>query len=665
MRAWHRGTLAELVEHDTRAVAAELAAAATDSNRNPTAQSVGAWEGSVGLLKEAASALIDREPQALDWHYLLEYDIPRRGRLIDAVILANDVIFVLEWKEAARFARSAYWQVEQYALDLRDFHKESSGRFIVPVLIATDADSPFRGEASREERAVQEVQNVVPSGLPDLILEWWSALHVDNSVPIDPVLWENSAYKPTLSIIEAARALFEGHQLTEISVSGATNLDETVQAVQELIEKCRRDGRRGIAFVTGAPGSGKTLAGLQIAHLKDSERDVAGEGAVFLSGNRPLVEVISETLARSAAEVKGTTKDGAKREIQALIDHAYRFRDLHAPSDGPVAPEHVILFDEAQRAWDAERVTTKTKRKKVLVRSEPDLFLSIMNRVSRWGVIVALVGNGQEIGDGEAGLPEWGRALAEEHPDWLVYASPAVLPGATPPPGGLLYASATEASRVITDPRLHLQMNLRSPRAELLNTWVDRLLEPNAAVARVALTLREYPLVMTRHLDHAKAWLREIAGEQRYGLLASSEARRLRAWGIDTRVLWRESAWSHWFLAGQGDIRSSNQLEVAATNFDCQGLEIDWACVCWGNDLVPTVDLKGWEVQSLHGADWVEPNDRKRQYIINGYRVILTRARRGQVIWVPKPDGSDSTLPPEDFDRVAALLEAAGVPSLE
>jgi len=547
---------------------------------------------------------------------------------------------------------------------MRDFHEGSRDRVIVPIVVASAATAPDHTPLYDPGRLVQAVIRATPESLPSVMQQMWSQIHHAETPPFDRDAWENSAYRPTPSIVDAARHLYEHHDVREISHAGAHNLDATVDAVLELIDTCRFERRRGIAFITGSPGSGKTLAGLQVVHTPELLRGSEAAG-VFLSGNMPLVEVITEALAISTAK-QGKTKREAQREVKTFIQHAYAYRNEYAESPERVPPELVVLFDEAQRAWDAQQVTRWTKGGST--RSEPQTLLDVMNRVPGWAVVIALVGSGQEINRGEAGLSEWGRTIAESHPDWIVRASPAVLPGAPAPPGGRLFDQIPPLEGGVTpDPRLHLQMNVRSPRAERLNHWVDQLLNLDLDRAREAFPdPHEYPMVFTRDLEAAKRWLRDRRdGTDRAGLLASAEARRLRAWGLDTKVLRQERAWADWFLWEPGDIRSSNQLEVAATNFDCQGLEIDWAGVCWGNDLVFDPQLHQWRISQFRGSNWQRANEERSRFTLNGYRVLLTRARRGQVIWVPQPDGSDPTLNPADFDQIAALLNSVGVPSID
>ncbi|MFA7296087.1 MAG: DNA/RNA helicase domain-containing protein [Dehalococcoidia bacterium] len=512
---------------------------------------------------------------------------------------------------------------------------------------------------------MQPVAATDEAGFPDGAFTLWHALHDPARAPINPAAWANGAYKPTPNIIEAAQSLYGQHDVRDIALAGSTNLHATVETVLGFIERCRHEQRRGIAFITGAPGAGKTLAGLEIAHAADIIGNSEGLG-VFLSGNWPLVEVIKAAIAESAKASGRRTERNATREVSTLIEHAYRFRNEYAGKPDRIPHHHVVLFDEAQRAWDASQVARKERDPDA--HSEPAILLDIMTRTPDWAVIVAMVGSGQEINTGESGLAEWGRALRDAPEDWLVLASPHVFDERTPASARLFTALPAAHPTVATEDQLHLQMNVRSPRAERLNQWVDHLLSGNPADARAALPdLREFPMAVTRSLDTAKQWLRDHCDpeeQQRMGLLASAGAKRLRAWGLETGTLRAEQNWAHWFLRPRGDVRSSNQLEVPATNFDCQGLEIDWAAVCWANDFVPDTATRDWRIRAFSGTRWSTVR-KDPHFVVNGYRVILTRARRGQIIWVPRPQGDDATLPPADFDAIAAMLQSAGLPLID
>jgi len=604
--------------------------------------------------------IVPEAPEAGDWHLGLEFELPRRQRRVDVVLLANDLVILLEIKaRASRFDRSARWQCEQYAMDLRDFHAGSFGRRIVPIVLATNAIASLPLELN--ESLVQPTQSLRPVDLA-MRLQQIVANVANPTEQIEGADWEESSYRATPTIVDAARELYQGHDVREISAADAHNLDDTVDAVVALVEECRSKSRRAIAFITGAPGSGKTLAGLQVVH-DERLSGAAGSEGVFLSGNRPLVEVISGALSRTGLKRVVAQKDSA-RKVSAFVQHAYAFRNEYAENER-VPPEHVVLFDEAQRAWDSKQVLKWSQGQSG--RSEPAILLDVMSRIPNWSVVIAMIGGGQEINRGEAGLGEWGRALQEGHPDWIVAASPDVLPGSPEGPGGRLFDYDPPGIDVRLNSAPHLTMNVRSPRAERLNLWVDALLSLDVDKARSLLPREDFPLVMTRSLSLAKDWLRDRTDQDhRCGLVASADARRLRAWGLDTSYLLREKAWANWFLNPAGDVRSSYQLEVPATNFDCQGLELDWVGVCWGNDMiVDSLQAQSWRTRQFIGTRWVRANPEKSQYMLNSYRVLLTRARLGQVIWVPDPDGTDATLETAYFDSIAGILQAAGVPSID
>lgn len=651
---------------ETDQIVGELARRAGKQSLPQRRQSIAAWTETVTLMKRCARVLREEFPSSISWSVGFEFEVPRRERRIDVTILAGHAIIVIEVKcGATRFSRADAWQAEQYALDLRDFHEGSRDRDIIPILVATSA-SAGRTSDWNDDGWVRPVQFARARELPEILTSRFRRLAAPDNDHIDPIKWEEGAYRATPSIVEAARLIYDGHDVREISASDSENLDSAVDAVIELVDACRRDGKRGIAFITGSPGSGKTLAGLNVVHDKR-----LGADAVFLSGNRPLVEVIREALARSGDKALRAAE--RRRRVKTFIQHANVFRNLYAERGDQAPSEHIVLFDEAQRAWDAAHVERKTQREST--RSEPRMLLDVMNRVRDWSVVIALVGSGQEINKGEAGLGEWGRALEQFHSDWWVRASPLVLPGAPDRPGGRLFDSQPAEVELAGDNRLHLSMNVRSPRAERLNEWVDALLDLDPSRAKRHVPTRDFPLCVTRDLDAARKWLLDRARtDGRCGLVANAGARRLRAWGLDTNAMKESRGWADWFLGQRNDVRSSYQLEVPATNFDCQGLELDWVGVCWGNDLVPDPTGTRWIVRQFVGKRWQSANDEKSRYVMNSYRVLLTRARRGQVIWVPDPEAlwrngderyRDDTLEQEMFKGVYELLLAAGAQPLD
>jgi hypothetical protein len=614
-----------------------------------------AWKIEVGLLKACAEQL-RVEFDVTAWQLLLEYPIPRRGKRIDAVIVAGSVLVVLEFKcGAVAYARDAIAQVEDYCLDLSDFHRESLGRPIVPVLVATEAAT----EPSPRELGVGWVKSTWLANARDLpakLTECIARFGEEDREPIDPIRWDESDYVPTPTIIEAARALYAGQNVREISRchSGIENLTSTTDAVLRAIEGARAGHRKRICFITGVPGSGKTLAGLNLVHNEGLHE---GDLGVFLSGNGPLVRVLTEALARDGAARLSQTVSQSRRKVETFIQNVHRFLDDYFADPNRIPVDKVVVFDEAQRAWDAAQSARKFKR----AFSEPEMLLDVMDRHPEWSVIVALVGSGQEINRGEAGLPEWGRAISGRFRHWEVFISPDLMAGVHST-GSFLFPEVPAGIEILEDLSLHLNVNLRSYKAEVLSEFVDALLRLEPERAReLAGRLDDFPIVLTRDLAQAKEWLRRRRrGRRRIGLVASSGARRLRAHGLDvTADLDVES----WFLNGPTDVRSSHYLEVPATEFGIQGLELDWTGVCWGGDLYPQADR--WIYRAFRGTRWEQVReDSTQRYIVNKYRVLLTRARQGGVIWVPPGDACDPTRPPPIYDDIAAYLDRCGIGSL-
>jgi DUF2075 family protein/broad-specificity NMP kinase len=456
---------------------------------------------------------------------------------------------------------------------------------------------------------------------------------------------------PTPTIIEAARVLYEGQNVREISRchAGAENLTRTSAAIMRAIQLARSSSRKTICFVTGVPGAGKTLAGLNIVHNRELHEGSLG---VFLSGNGPLVRVLSEALARDDCRRTGRTISESRRRVSTFVQNVHRFIDAHF-TGLTAPPDRVVVFDEAQRAWNAEQSRRKFKRD----RSEPEIMLDIMDRHAGWAVIVALVGSGQEINTGEAGLSEWGRALAERFRHWNVLISPHLVGEHNSGDG--LFRVPPDGLEVFQDRNLHLEVSLRSYKAEAVSEFVSHLLSMQVAPARAALaSCSDFPLLLTRDIGKARAWLkRRQRGSRRIGLIASSGGRRLRAHGLDVRT---ELDVENWFLNPPSDVRASCYLETPATEFGIQGLELDWTGVCWDIDLVPERD--GWSVRAFKGTKWQSTHDQtRRQYVLNKYRVLLTRAREGMIIWVPPGDPSDWTRPPRKYDCIAEYLQSCGI----
>lgn len=618
-----------------------------------------AWIEQISILKRQFAG----HPEIFG-HIYFEFAIPRMGKRVDVILLISDVIFVLEFKVGEEgYPPHAVDQAVDYCLDLKNFHEQSHDQKIVPILVSTNAPD-----------AINEIQASPDQVLSLLRANQYNLLRVIQSVPIshidqiDPEAWARSIYKPTPTIIEAAQALYRGHSVEEISRSdsGAINLSRTAYAITQVIEQSKLNSRKSICFITGVPGAGKTLAGLNIANQRHDFE--AEEHAVFLSGNGPLVDVLREALARNEVEEKKNTLDSitksmAATKAKAFIQNIHHFRDDSLASNEPPI-EKVVVFDEAQRAWTKEQTASFMKQKKGISdfgMSEPDFLISVMDRHQGWAVIICLIGGGQEINRGEAGLPEWFSALEEDFPHWDVYVSDK-LSDDEYTMGNSLYPHIRE-NRTVIRQELHLGVSVRSFRSEKQSDFVKALLDnqPERATSIFFELKSSFPMVVTRDLELAKNWLRSKArGNERFGLVASSGANRLRPEGINIKA---KIDPKNWFLNGKSDVRSSYFLEEVATEFDIQGLELDWVCVGWDGNFCYSPG--GWHYRNFSGTKWQNINDSSRQlYLKNSYRVLLTRARQGIVIFVPNGNDSDLTRQKDIYDPTYRFLRSIGIPEL-
>lgn len=594
-----------------------------------------------------------------------EYAVPRMGRRIDVVAIIDHVLFVMEFKVGEReFTASATDQVLDYALDLKNFHEASHGLTIAPILVATRAKSRLITIATTPHN--DGVLVPIHAARTDLGAAIDHALAFAEGPLVDPHRWETGRYRPTPTIIEAATALYAGHSVEEISRSDASaiNLSRTSSALSRIITESRTHSRKSICFVTGVPGSGKTLVGLNIAtqHIDKSSELYS----VFLSGNAPLVAILREALARdkvARGRMQGQRirKGAALSEVKLFIQNVHHFRDdcLIDPTQPPV--EHVVLFDEAQRAWNREQTESFMRRRKRhadFYQSEPEFLISCMDRHQDWATVVCLVGGGQEINTGEAGIVEWIDSIMRAFPRWHIHNSPQLHDSEYG--AGRVLESLRRRSNVHLEEDLHLAVSMRSFRAELVSAFVKALLDRQEQQARnlFAQISGRYPIVLSRSLPRAKAWLRERArGSERYGLVVSSRAYRLKPHAIDVRA---PADPIHWFLGPKDDVRSSYYLEDVATEFQVQGLELDWAGVVWDGDFRATES--GWQHFSFVGDRWNRVRDATRQgFLKNAYRVLLTRARQGMVIVVPEGDPADPTRRADFYDPTFAYLRRIGL----
>lgn len=624
-----------------------------DSNRNQNKS----WELQIYILQKALRSYIGT--------IFFEFSIPRMGKRVDALVIIDNTVFVIEFKVGeSKYHSINIEQVWDYALDLKNFHQPSHSALLVPILVATEANRSFL-----EIITTSHNDNLV---LPMKINQYDLEKAIEGTLQFfrgdGQVLsseYAAGSYSPTPTIVEAALKLYRTHTVNEITRSDAEakNLTETTSLITEVIKKAQIENKKIICFVTGVPGAGKTLVGLKVAttHLDEENANTS----VYLSGNGPLVAILQEALARDKIKNekengRKLTKGQARASVKTFIQNIHHYRDAYLVDPKPPY-DHVAIFDEAQRAWNKEQTVKFMKQKKGqpdFDNSEPEFLISCLDRHQDWAVIICLVGGGQEINTGEAGISEWLNAINEKFSSWEVYISPNLTDSEY---------QAEEAIRnlqnktlVNLNSSLHLKVSMRSFRAENLSLLVKRILDLDfdSAVQTYSDLSDDYPIVLTRDVVKAKKWLKEKArGSERYGIIVSSQAQRLKPFAIDVKSPMNPI---HWFLNDKDDIRSSYFLEDVATEFHVQGLELDWACVTWDGDLRYS-DL-GWESYSFVGKKWqhIHKEERKK-YLINAYRVLLTRARQGMVIVVPEGSTVDHTRKKEFYDPTFNYFQRIGL----
>jgi hypothetical protein len=654
-RYYHSDSIAAFLETNPHTILGSL----LDANEYPLEMTQrDAWLAEIQILQDVLVPYRDAG------QIYFEFSIPRLGRRIDVVALVQSVIFVLEFKvNESEFTSSATDQVCDYALDLKNFHETSHDLPIAPVLIATEAEASCRPV----DVITYHDRTLVPlktnrAGLANVFDRVLKAV---GGKAIAPTQWESGRYRPTPTIIEAATSLYNGHSVGDISRSDASalNLTLTSDTISSIISAAKANSKKAVCFVTGVPGAGKTLVGLNIAtkHI-----DKSGElYSVFLSGNGPLVAILREALARDKVRQEKEHGRKAKKghvlsEVKLFIQNVHHFRDECLIDSERPPIEHVALFDEAQRAWNKEQTSAFMLRKKKVPnfdKSEPEFLISCLDRHRDWGVVVCLVGGGQEINTGEAGISEWIESILRSFPNWHIYIS-SRLTDSEYVAGHALDQLATRPHVEFRD-ELHLAVSMRSFRAENVSLLVKQILDhqPNEARQTLQRMGERYPIVVTRNLQTAKEWVRSQArGTERYGIVVSSEAQRLKPFAIDVRTPMDPI---HWFLDGKHDVRSSYYLEDVATEFHVQGLELDWACVTWDGDFRYTSG--GWEHWSFCGDRWnrIRKPERKT-YLKNAYRVLLTRARQGMIIVVPEGDAGDPTRDPQFYNSTFRYLADVG-----
>lgn len=670
MRQYYHDTIADFIGQSFDVIWAQLTAVDRGDLLHTQKQ---AWDVQLKILKEHLSGF--------NGDIFFEYSIPRMGKRIDAVVLIDGILFVVEFKVGAKeYIGADINQVWDYALDLKYFHEESHHLPIIPILVATNAKESDILLFQYDDQVVRPIRSN-GKNLADIIRQ--SQL-IFPSTQIDNYLWSISRYAPTPTIIEAAQALYKNHSVKDISRSDADNLTDTSDYIFRVIEQAKAEQNKVICFVTGVPGAGKTLVGLNISTQSAGKE---GVNAVYLSGNGPLVKILVEALTRDKVlqlkeQGEKCTKKEVAQEVKSFIQNVHHFRDASLEGtiieDGQIvadlnyfrseknrdksyAPiDHIAIFDEAQRAWTKDMTAGFMHRKKNrpgFPYSEPEFLISCMDRHKDWAMVVCLVGGGQEINTGEAGISEWIASLNNHFKDWHVHISSRLTDKEYA--AGEALSLLTDHPNVYTTDELHLAVSLRSFRAEKLSLFVHQLLDMDKIAASETLKeLTKYPIILTRDIEKAKRWLKERArGNERYGIIVSSQAYRLRPLAIDVRV---KPDPVHWFLSDREDIRSSYYMEDVVTEFDIQGLELDYTCVVWDGDF--RYKSNEWGTYSFIGNKWQNiKKEERKMYLKNAYRVLLTRARQGMVIVVPKGNHDDPTRKPEFYDLTYRYLKSIGI----
>lgn len=662
-RSFYSNTIQGFLNEDIYSILGKMA----DSNPfDLTERQKYAWSEEILILKD----------QLHDYGYgriLLEYTIPRIGKRVDAVILYKGLVILLEFKVGDNeYRKTTFDQVLDYALDLKYFQSGCQELIIVPISVPTEAPEKHHNIHKYPDGVLSPIganRNNIGKVMNRVFKKY-------EQPDFDYDVWENAVYMPTPTIIEAAQALYSNHRVEEISRSDAKahNLTVTTDAIKRIIADSKAMQKKSIIFITGVPGAGKTLIGLNLA--SEFHNNKKGEHAVFLSGNLPLVSVLQEALARDKVQRESEagrkmSKADAKREVKSFIQIIHTYRDEYVGNDRKPT-EHVAIFDESQRSWTREELNSFMEKKKGIRGfdySEPEFLISTVDRLEDWGVIVCLVGGGQEINKGEAGMPEWFDSLRRSFSGWDIYTADNIKDNEYL--RGRSWESLVTGLNVIINNKLYLTTSMRSFRSENVSSLVKFLLDNDMANAkRMYKNLQDkYPIVITRSLDTAKKWVQNMArGTERYGIFASSNAARLKPCGVVYAKDRSSISPENWFLNSKDDIRSSYFLEAVASEFETQGLELDYAIVAWDADF--RIENGKWIAYQMstrkNPSDWsLVKNEEKILFMKNAYRVLLTRARQGFIIFIPEGSDTDITRKHEIYDTTFEYIKSIGIPVID
>jgi len=651
-KAYYCNSIPGFIKDSTTNIVGQLVRHSFEINKEQS----DAWENQIYELQGRL------EKCHMEGDIIFEYDIVRLGKRIDVILLIKNMVFSLEFKNGKTiFTAQDAQQAEDYALDIKNFHKESEDLYVCPILVATKASAYHKQQLTDcyPDKQIYLQRENIDTLIPKInsIVDRYG----DNNI-INFEKWFNSPYYPTPTIIAAAVEAYNSHNVSEIACSeaGQDNIEKCERKIYEIIDYAKTSKRKCICFVTGVPGAGKTLVGLDVVakSLGNKEKELS----VYLSGNGPLVEVLRAALKR---DVKQKRKLDKKTEvaIEALIQNGFAFKLDNAKTNLPT-PEKILIYDEAQRVWNMQKMRSKHKDDVEMHMSEPQFLYSVMDRHQEWAVMICLVGLGQDIYDGEVGINEWFRCGIDEFKNWELFYSPAIFKQIEDK--NICYEAIKKCSRCHEANELHLSTSIRSFRADKQCQFVDYLLDnkPQKTKEVYNLIFEKYPVFITRDYRKAKDWVKkQVRGSQRCGVLASSGAQRLKPEGI---YVMKEIDVVNWFLAPSNDLRSSNMLEIVASEFKVQGLEIDWSIVCWDADL-RRKNSQEWEYYGFRGSRWYKRHqEEQKRYLLNSYRVLLTRARQGMVIFVPEgvEPYEDITRDKKFYDEVYNYLLSCGIREL-
>ena len=585
-----------------------------------------AWLECCEILQAQLGQLVCDRANSRDWTLIFEYELPREGgRRPDLVLLGAGRILVFEFKQKATPAAADLDQVSAYARDLSEYHGGSSQNPVQAILVPTRRTKL----GSQLDRSQGNVEILSPSEIKDYL-----SLLDQSSPAIDPIAWVKADYEPLPTVVEAARLIFQQEPLPNLKIARSAGIPDLMDFLDRLVVQAQQQNQRHLVLVTGVPGSGKTLVGLQFVYQSHlvyqsqlpPEKKLGDRKAVFLSGNAPLIVVLQYALK-------------SRVFVQAIRNFyiAHQVRQQKAPK------EHILVFDEAQRAWDLRRMSEDYG----LDQAAPGTVIRIAERSPDWCVLLGLIGEGQEIHVGEeAGIGQWNLGLQQATAAWQVHCPPeqtgvftAIVPGDLHP-----------------HPRFDLTISLRTHLAKEVQPWVAQLLAGNLSAAAAllpSLIQAGYAPYVTQDLDAAKAYCRDryqTEPDKRYGLIASSRARNLSQHGIDNGYMATQRVkMGAWYIDPPDSPLSCCALSSVVTEFGCQGLELDLPIVGWGDDLLWQ---EGWVMTRPGSQKNVRDPLRLR---LNSYRVLLTRGRDGLVIFVP---------PESKMDRTFTALRSAGLPLL-